>query len=279
MIPLFLHLPKTGGTTLNNCICGQYYTGEAGAAEGQDPYFKGGIYYFPTGFFQGQGPPCADEIRAILQREDLRAVVGHFGFGLHRLLRKEADFGYLTLVRSPAERIASLYRHIAFFDKPDPDLHREVIASGISLHEFASSFPLLELENDQTRRIAGVPGPCTSADLERAKERLVNDFTFVGLTERFDESVVLLKRRLGWRKPLQYYPENVSADLRMPPAPLDAGTVAVIHERNAYDLELHAFARELFDQARAKELASGFDEEVAAFRRHNREMMRHWRRE
>jgi hypothetical protein len=57
--------------------------------------------------------------------------------------------------------------------------------------------------NEQVRRIAGVPpekGPCTEATLEKALEHLRTDFAVSGLTERFDESLILMKRRLGWSK-------------------------------------------------------------------------------
>jgi len=204
--------------------------------------------------------------------------VGHFAFGIHRFLKRRINFCYLTLLRHPRDRIISLYRHLLYFDVPNPELHQTLVKNEIGLHEFASTFALPELANDQTRRVAGIAGPCTRRDLEQAKRRLTDDFAFVGLTERFDESVVLLKRQLGWAQPLQYYPANVSRDFEMPIQEPSAEALAAIDARNSLDLELYQSAKDAFELRLASEAANGLAEEVANFREHNRRMIAKWRK-
>ena len=52
-------------------------------------------------------------------------------------------------------------------------------------------------------------GACTSDMLERAKRHIEERFSFVGITERFDESLVLLRRTFAW-KPPYYVAANVT---------------------------------------------------------------------
>ena len=277
MIPLFLHLPKTGGTSFNNCICSQYKATPGTSEDGVDPYFQLGIYYFPHGFYQKGEDSFPPQTRTILGRDDLRAVVGHFPYGIHEHLPPGSEYSYLTFLRHPVDRIVSLYRHLTHFEEPDPALHREVSENGLTLREFAATFPLAELGNDQVRRIAGASGPCTDETLALARRRLRDNFGFVGLTEHFDESLLLIKHRFEWTEPLQYYRANVTVEWHPEPEPIDAETIDVIVARNRYDLELHAFARELFQEALAVEADPQFDAELAAFREHNRQMNEQWR--
>ncbi len=88
----------------------------------------------------------------------------------------------------------------------------------------------------------------------------------VGLTERFDESFILIRRALGWRVPM-YETHNVSR-ARMPEPPTPAA-IELIRERNRFDLALYEHAAGLFAAAVASQGPS-FAREVAAFRVLNR---------
>jgi Galactose-3-O-sulfotransferase len=91
-------------------------------------------------------------------------------------------------------------------------------------------------------------------------------FLVVGLTERFDESFILIRRALGWRVPM-YETHNVSAaELPAPPTP---AAIDQIRERNRFDLALYEHAAKLFAAAVASHGPS-FAREVAAFRVLNR---------
>ncbi len=250
-ILLYLHIPKTGGTTLSTCIYnhwhapGEYYFSD-------DGYFHSGIYYFPIGFFKDPGLQIPESVRGALGRSDLRAVLGHFWFGVHQHVTQPCT--YVTVLRDPIERVWSLYHHV-YGREPDVDPV-----------EFATNPPYLEVDNDQTRRISGLEpelGRCTRATLERAMDNLRRHFAVVGVTERFDETLILLKRTFGWQGDLAYYPKNQTKG-KPATTTLTQEAVDAIHERNVLDLALYDFANELLDEAIASQGAS-FQNELTSF--------------
>ncbi|NJP06719.1 MAG: hypothetical protein HC837_14425 [Chloroflexaceae bacterium] len=67
---------------------------------------------------------------------------------------------------------------------------------------------------------------------------------FVGLTERFDDSLRLLCYTFGWSPIEHYVSQNVTpAELRPEITPAQE---ALILKRNALDLELYTYAQQLF---------------------------------
>ena len=85
-------------------------------------------------------------------------------------------------------------------------------------------------------------------------------FLAVGLTERFEESFVLLRRTLSLRKPV-YVTRNVSSPMR-----ISQRAVGLIRERNELDLALHTYARNLLAQQIAAQSKS-FALEVKFYQR------------
>jgi Galactose-3-O-sulfotransferase len=245
---LFLHIPKTAGTTLQNVIYQQYSVpGDNGNM------FYDGIYYFPYGFHKARRPGFTPVVREMFAREDLRAVTGHFWYGAHALIPRPCF--YITLLREPVDRVTSLYHHIT---------------PHVTLDEFATEFGCREADNDQTRRIAGAEPPygrCSRDMLQLAKRNLRDRFAFVGTTDRFDESLIALKRLLGWEY-VFYLPILINRN-RPPRSGLERETVSLISERNELDAALYGYAGQLLDERIALS-GDAFHEEVARFRAENR---------
>jgi hypothetical protein len=118
------------------------------------------------------------------------------------------------------------------------------------MEDFANSCPYREIDNDQTRRIAGVnpePGMCSEKDLETAKENLRQHFAVVGTTERFDETLALLKLKFNWTQEVSAYPRNVNVDKKNPTS-FSEMAITAIQNRNLFDIELHGYANQLMDE-------------------------------
>ncbi|MHB1561444.1 MAG: sulfotransferase family 2 domain-containing protein, partial [Isosphaeraceae bacterium] len=198
-----------------------------------------------------------DEVRRVLGRDDLRAVVGHFWFGVHRHIAR--PWHYITLLRHPIDRVLSLYYHVKTHypnhSQPRRDQYRNRLVrpadiDGMSLEEFVEHPPFREVENDQVRRISGIEpalGGCTEHMLEEAKQNLRRHFAMVGVTERFDETLVLLKRKYGWTRDLLYYPRNTNP-ARPATETIPMATREAILRRNELDHELYRFAEKRLDE-------------------------------
>jgi len=124
----------------------------------------------------------------------------------------------------------------------------------LTLEQYAATTPH---HNLQCKLLAGLPsgrdylaGDCTSQTLETAKANLATHFSLAGLTERFDETLALLKVLFGW-KLNQYGSFNVS---RARPArqAVPESTQRVIAERNQFDVAIYKHVLPLFDSALEK---------------------------
>jgi len=229
-VVLFLHIPKAGGSTLGEYVYNQCCAPNANA---DDP-LSAGVAYLEYGFLKPDELVVPEHVVNLLGRRDLRAVIGHFWFGLHEHVARPCR--YITLLRDPLERVVSLY----YFAK---------LQDTMSLEEFARNPPFREVENDQTRRIAGVNplvGECTQAMLNLARENLLRHFDVVGTTERMDETLAQLNVKLGWNREVGSYPRNVNTE-RPKSSVLTPAAVDAIRARNELDYELWRYASELLD--------------------------------
>ena len=108
---------------------------------------------------------------------------------------------------------------------------------------------------------------CTDETLVAAKRVLSRELTAFGLSERFDESLILFRRRLGWGN-VFYSNENPTRD-RPHRRDIPNAAIRTIESNNARDLELYQFALRRFDEVIAGE-GPDLHREVRAFRRVNR---------
>jgi hypothetical protein len=237
---IFIHIPKAAGSTVRNIVARQYRPEEIVA-------LKDRVGHVPS-------LPLEKAAQA-------RIILGHVHYGIHEQLPGSST--YVTLLRDPVSRVASLYRYILSNKKH----HLHVEASKVGLLEFIQGdLDRQEIENGQTRQIAGlINGWPDHRTLDQAKQNMKEAFGVVGVMELFDQSLVLLKRRLGWKRPF-YARMNVAKDSGPPPT---EEVVESIRERNLLDIELYEFARLLMDQSIRRESPS-FAREVAIFRALNR---------
>lgn len=270
----YVHLPKTAGTTINQDVIYQQYAVEPHDVSA-DGLVHGGVLYYPgEGFFKARTPTIPRNVVRHLAESPVHAVVGHFTFGLHRFAPGRR-WQYMTILRDPVARIWSMYRHMHVwgtsgmrFGDAQAVFHKET-----SLGEMLTRFRLRELDNDQTRRLAGVEpayGECNRALLDLARKNLVEYFALVGVTERFDEMLALAELQLGWQDAHVYWGYNVNNQYPAADA-IDSTIEGLILDHSALDLELYQFAHELMDGMIAKH--PSFGDHIADFSGRRREWL------
>ena len=239
----FVHIPKTAGTTLNAVLAHQYSPGEI-----YEIMMRGMSWIVPGSTMISRPLISFSKIHrlksALRHRSDLRVIRGHFDLSIRKLLPATARF--FTLLRDPVERAISHYYH--YRCRTDDPIHPLAMKS--TLMQWVGACGLVEMDNGQTRRLAGemnVPcGRLTLEMLDRAKSNLVRNFAVVGLTERFEESLILLQRAFDW--PLRRFP-RLNVGERPPWAEVDEEARQAIEDRNLFDLNLYRFAAALFERA------------------------------
>ncbi len=230
---IFMHIPKAAGSTLHGILERQYP--------------KSGIYDIDTSRLH----ESIDEFKQLERDKKLNILLlkGHIPFGLHEYLPQQSR--YLTMLRDPVNRVISHYNYAA--RRQDHYLHETIIKNKMSLKDYVSSGISHEIDNAQVRLLSGhdddLPiGSCDALLLEQAKHNLATWFDVIGIVERFDESVLLMREKLNWR----WSPIYVSRKVRKHKTPnkeMSQELRASILKYNELDFKLYAFANTLFVQS------------------------------
>lgn len=230
-VNIFLHMPRSGGTTFSEIIQKQYHSNIC--------IWKASVL---DGFFCNLNDLTTEEQKRI------EIIYGHMFFGVHKRL-PQTNFTYITFIRDPIERVISNYY---FCRDCIIDMNLRNLFNNMTLYDYATSTHW-NLNNDmgywpgstvnlQTRMLAGN----TEDDLETAKYNLKNYFSVVGTTERYDETLKVLQRKLDWdigdfkkrnvvpnRPALEEVPDEI---------------IGIIKSKNEKDVALHQFANQLLDE-------------------------------
>ena len=163
---------------------------------------------------------------------DTRAVHGHFI--ATKYWRRYPEAHYMAWFREPVERLASHY----YYWKRKPDRKnptcKRLIEEDLSIEAFAA---LPEMRDVQARFLGAVPS-----------ERLA----FVGLTERYDESIDLFRRAFYLALPAQAERTNANPERSDDGYELDPAVRGVIAQLNPADVLLYAAATTRFEELLAE---------------------------
>jgi hypothetical protein len=217
----FVHINKTAGSSVKFVLRNSF-----------------GIHHCDVVTRNPDGVFSDDELRfARRVVPGLRSISGHPL--RHPSAQLRGDLVYFTFVRNPVQRAASHFQEIQRGDWTRRHKYRE--AGGQkkpSLEEFAAS---PRWRNLQTRRIAGVE------DVDRARTEIERHYFFMGLTERFQESMRLLLQVCPYPLDPRYRRLRVAPDNAVKQRILeDPGSRRLLEEANAVDQELYAWVRDVF---------------------------------
>jgi len=223
---VFIHLRKTAGTTIAYVMRRQY---RGHAIDLDAPSIE-----------------AANQIwnaMPVEQRGRIQCVRGHLPFA-PELFAPRATTCF-TILRDPVERVVSEY----YFNLHNPTIrhHAALVRERITLDQFVSSERFAEVHNAQTRMLGGAktgigPDDLLNLAIANLRERIA----MVGISERFDETLLLCRAILGWRR-LIY--RRVNINRRRPPlAALAPSTRATIERLNSLDRELYQYACKRFEE-------------------------------
>ncbi len=224
---LFVHIPKTAGTSFALILAKRF----RGLRKLQ--------------FYSPKEREIYPKLAAA-EKERYDAIYGHIPFIGDQGLKRGIE--YYTFFRSPRERLLSQYKHI----KGDGNhiIKSKINVDEYSLKDFLKQGFVRNFDNLMTRYLSGNISKeylkIDQGDLDLALKNFDNNFNIFGLTEKFDESLVLLSDYMNW-PPLLYVRENKSS-FKIRKEELDDETEKLITACNRFDEVLFKHAEAKFEK-------------------------------
>jgi hypothetical protein len=243
-VQLFLHIPKTGGTSLREHIMNNVKAHQIVMPERPENIWHLKKYY-----------------SHYLNAQDYIYVRGHFANDWRRFLNDYTDqTTCITMLRNPVSRFRSSYQYQIENWATQGSYAKDIVAQNPrSLSDVIDIFDrdnarknfkhrafLYEYNDGMTRRLSGdgwnVPYRSTTpAMLERAKENLRTRFKIIGVTEEYNKFLYLLKQNYGWD--LNPSIRKNVAKKKMAITDQDRDKISAL---NRLDIELHQYAQKLY---------------------------------
>ena len=242
---VFIHINKTGGTTVSHILRGSY-----GLRHCQvEPWHA-----------RWTGSPFSAQDLQRLRRfyPNLKSVAGHRIFGHVDLQENNTGLRHFTFMRDPLKTCASRFQY-----KVQVSRKKNLVFEEWIQQDWA--------RNHQTKWIAGVE------DVAEAIRIIQDKSIFVGLAERFDESMVLLKALMANDLNISYRRVNVAPQNIIKERLLSTeSTRQMLIEANQADLELYNYVRQELYPTYQREYGPSLEADVADYRRTQGHNFNYW---
>lgn len=212
---IFYHIPKTGGSTITFLLNQQFDIKDICPDD----------FYFQI------------EERSFDNLKQFKFFRGHFFFNSN--LKSIKNARKIVFLREPIQRVLSEQR----FWKT----HYVGRESDLYVEHFLKDSPIL-MNNHQCLFLSSFdredPMITSEMHLASAKENLLKEFFFVGITERLEESLLALYMLMEWPIP-DFIPRLNSTNLEL--ENVNDQMLEEIKQRNLLDIELYEFAQDLLN--------------------------------
>ena len=255
---IFTHIQKTAGTTVGRFLKLMYACRPPSNVLRLD--LTMGLHHLHNDVYADFPHVRSQALQELgpSQRARIRYIQGHMSFGLHELFDQPTT--YITAVREPVSRVLSHFAQIQnLLPAAQMPQARELTlkARKLGLREFVTRYPIDALCNFQTKMLAGVndglPGSLSPYDIHSGSDELLqralknfDDRFHCIVTERLDESLLVLQRQLNW--PLVFYFTSNVSKRRMRESQLKGAEIDLITELNSLDLRLYEHALDKLDE-------------------------------
>lgn len=243
---VFVHINKTGGTTVCHILRSSY-----GVCHCQvEPWHA-----------RWTGPPFSNEDFQRLRRlyPSLKSIAGHRLVGYIDLHAETTPLEYFTFIRDPLTSCASRFQY-------------KVQVSGKKDLVFEDWIQQDWTRNHQTKWIGGTD------DVDDAINVIASKNMFVGLAERFDESLVLLRALVANDLNISYRRVNVAQDNTIKQQLLsNKRTRQILSEAQAADLRLYDFVTQELYPTYRHAYGPSLDADVEKYRQTRRNAFNVWK--
>ena len=250
MTHIFLHIHKSGGTTLKEVL---------------------NRCYGPEGVVEIDGRRYREsykEIVADLQSGSLASpelIKGHQLFGIHQHIQGQSQ--YFTMLREPISRTVSLFNLLRQID-----LYPEINSQQMDLIAFAKSGLAFAADNGMVRFIGGISledcpyGQLSEIHLQQALQNLAQHFTFVGLSEQFDLSLLAMHKQMQWKRKPLYVSENVTSGNFKKYKPSEE-EIGFLKEFLRFDIAIYNEVAESFESKIEEVLGKDYSSQLKQFKK------------
>lgn len=231
----FVHIEKTAGTTVFWILRSTFGIRHCDA----EPWHA---QRTPIPF----SPQDLRRLRRLYPR--LESIRGHRVTAYAGLEDACPNIRYFTLLRDPLKRCASYYQYVT-------QLHGNTLPFEDWIQ---TEFP----RDMETKRLVGTDDPDAAIRMIQEKD------IFVGLVERFDESLLLLKSLVAQDLNISYERMNVARDNAIARDLLASeNTRQMLVEANQADLALYAYVQQELYPSYRREYGDRLDQDVASYQR------------